>query len=75
MSQPKRPTATIPKRRNPLHDHPLLGKGGAHGKTRKAERRAERVRRSREWPVPSACMRALRTGYSVTSLEGPRLGR
>jgi hypothetical protein len=29
-----------PKRRNPLILHPMLKKGGAHGKTRKAERQA-----------------------------------
>lgn len=33
-----------PKRRNPLHDHPLLKKGGKHEKTRKAERRGEKVK-------------------------------
>ncbi len=31
---------THPKRRNPLALHPLLKKGGAHKKTRKAERLA-----------------------------------
>ena len=33
-----------PKRRNPLHDHPLLKKGGKHEKTRKAERRGQKVK-------------------------------
>lgn len=33
-----------PKRRNPLHDHPLMKKGGKHQKTRKAERRSEKVK-------------------------------
>lgn len=33
-----------PKRRNPLHDHPLMKKGGSHQKTRKAERRNEKVK-------------------------------
>ena len=36
-----------PKRRNPLHDHPLLKKGGTHNKTRKAERRNDHVKNSK----------------------------
>jgi hypothetical protein len=34
--------------RNPLHAHPLLRKHAIHAKSRKAERRAERVRTVRE---------------------------
>lgn len=38
------------KPRNLLHDHPLLKKGGAHGKGRKAERHAaKRELRSGQW--------------------------
>ncbi len=33
-----------PKRRNPLHDHPLMKKGGKHEKTRKAQRRSQKVK-------------------------------
>ncbi|MDX1496685.1 MAG: hypothetical protein R3352_03955 [Salinisphaeraceae bacterium] len=32
-----------PKRRNPMHDHPLLKKGGKHERTRKAERRQKKI--------------------------------
>jgi hypothetical protein len=40
--------------RNTFARHPLMKKGGAHGKTRKAERRAGKQELGREWPVPSA---------------------
>ena len=33
----------IPKPRNPVARSPLLGKGGAHGKTTSAKRRADAV--------------------------------
>ena len=33
----------MPKRRNPLARSPLLGKGGAHGKTTRAKRRAANI--------------------------------
>lgn len=36
-----------PRRRNPLHDHPLLKKGGKHEKPRKAERRKDKVKTGR----------------------------
>jgi hypothetical protein len=39
---------------NTFARHPLMKKGGAHGKTRKAERRAGKQELGREWPVPSA---------------------
>ena len=42
-----KPTAARP--RNLLHDHPLLRKGGIHGKSRKAERRDGKVALRREW--------------------------
>ena len=35
--------------RNLLHDHPLLRKGGSHGKTRKAHRREGKMDLRREW--------------------------
>lgn len=35
--------------RNPLHNHPLLRKGGIHKKTNKALRRKERVDTNKEW--------------------------
>lgn len=37
------------RRRNPLHNHPLLSKGGVHRKTNKALRRTEKVRVKKEW--------------------------
>lgn len=36
-------------RRNPLHNHPLLTKGGTHTKTGKALRRKEKVLMKKEW--------------------------
>ena len=33
----------VPKVRNPVARSPLLGKGGAHGKTTAAKRRAENI--------------------------------
>lgn len=39
---------TPPKRRNLLHDHPLLKKGGKHEKTRKAQRRQDKVSTSKK---------------------------
>jgi hypothetical protein len=44
--------------RNPLHAHPLLRKHAVHAKSRKAERRAERVRTVREPVDFSASIRA-----------------
>jgi hypothetical protein len=35
--------------RNPLHDHPMLGKGGVHKKTNKAIRRKEKIAVKKEW--------------------------
>ena len=36
-------------KRNPLHNHPLLFKGGMHRKTNKSRRREERVMLKKEW--------------------------
>ena len=36
-------------RRNPLHKHPLLRKGGTHKKTNKALRRKEKIVIKKEW--------------------------
>jgi hypothetical protein len=54
MRKPNRPkTGQVP--RNLLHGHPLLGKGQAHGKTRKAERRTHKIGLRRdEWGQHSA---------------------
>jgi hypothetical protein len=42
-----RPPA-LPKVRNPVARSPLLGKGGAHGKTNAAKRRAANVELARQ---------------------------
>ena len=39
----KHPPLHVPKPRNPVARSPLLGKGGAHGKTTAAKRRAANV--------------------------------
>lgn len=48
-----------PKPRNLLHDHPLLQKGGAHGKTRKASRRVAKMELRREWCPQSAVVESV----------------
>ncbi len=35
--------------RNPLHDHPLLSKGGAHQKASKAIRQRDKTSLKKEW--------------------------
>lgn len=35
--------------RNPLHNHPLLSKGGMHAKSNKAIRRKEHIAIKKEW--------------------------
>ena len=35
--------------RNPLHNHPLLKKGGVHKKSTKAIRQADKVKIKKEW--------------------------
>ena len=35
-------------RRNPLHNHPLLSKGGVHRKTNKAKRQQEKMKMKKE---------------------------
>ena len=44
----KHPPSPLPKVRTPVARSPLLGKGGAHGKTTAAKRRAARVALARE---------------------------
>lgn len=38
-----------PKQRNPFVQHLITKKQGVHGKTKKAERRRQRVALAREW--------------------------
>ncbi len=40
---------SITKVRNPLHDHPLLRKGGVHDKSKKTKRRCEKQKLRNEW--------------------------
>ncbi|MEO8305984.1 MAG: hypothetical protein ABI724_17885 [Betaproteobacteria bacterium] len=44
----------LPKVRNPVARSPLLGKGGAHGKTAAAKRRAANVALAKEVRDPEA---------------------
>lgn len=51
------------KPRNLLHDHPLLRKGGAHGKTKKAERRRDKHALRKAWfSLNTLCV--LREGHA-----------
>jgi hypothetical protein len=43
MKRARRPHAHVPKPRNPVARSPLLGKGGAHGKSTRAKRRQANV--------------------------------
>ena len=45
---------TPPKTRNPVARSPLLGKGGAHGKTTAAKRRAANVALAKQARDPDA---------------------
>lgn len=46
-----KPRSRIPKRRNPMHGHPLLRKGGAHEKSKSAQRHKVKVAlRKGQWP-------------------------
>jgi hypothetical protein len=47
----QRPPA-LPKMRNPVARSPLLGKGGPHGRTTAAKRRAAKVELARQVRVP-----------------------
>ena len=37
------------KMRNPMHDHPLMRKGGVHEKPYKAKRKDEKQKLKKEW--------------------------
>ena len=49
----KKAKAKVPGVRNRHATHPLLMKGGAHGKTRKAERKADKQALTKEWSPPT----------------------
>lgn len=44
----------VPKVRNPVARSPLLGKGGVHGKTTAAKRRAENIALAKQVRDPDA---------------------
>jgi len=44
----------VPKPRNPVARSPLLGKGGAHGKTTRAKRRQDKIAVARLARTPEA---------------------
>jgi len=39
----------VSKPRNPLHDHPLMRKGGVHEKSERSKRRTDKQKLKREW--------------------------
>ena len=50
-------------RRNPLHNHPLLFKGGVHRRTYKSIRRKENVKLKKEW-LPQSVFAKVHFGES-----------
>lgn len=40
---------TVLKKRNPLHNNPLMRKGGVHEKTKKTKRRLDKQKLRNEW--------------------------
>ena len=54
MATKKAKVASTGQVRNRYATHPLLKKGGAHAKTRKAERKADKQTLGREWPAQNA---------------------
>lgn len=57
MAKRKRPASV--KRRNPLHDAPQLRKCAAHGKTKKARRKQDKMTLRKEWCCPLGWYTAL----------------
>jgi hypothetical protein len=47
VKRAKQPALHVPKVRNPVARSPLLGKGGPHGKTTRAQRRQAKVELSK----------------------------
>ena len=54
MKRAKHRSLQPPKVRNPVARSPLLGKGGAHGRTTAAKRRAAKVALAKESRDPDA---------------------
>ncbi len=55
------------RRRNPLHNHPLLFKGGVHRKTNKSKRRIEKIKLRKE-RLPQNLFSQVYFGEDVLSL-------
>lgn len=51
------------RRRNPLHNHPLLFKGSMHRRTYKSKRRKENVKLKKEW-LPQSVFTKVHFGES-----------
>lgn len=50
----------IVKRRNPLHDHPLLKKGGVHQKSKTSQRQKIKVAlKKAQWPEQTILMKGM----------------
>ena len=64
----QKPSAPV-KRRNPLHDAPLLRKGGVHDKSNKARRQQDKAALRKEWCSPCVCL--LKTLFLVRNLLCP----
>lgn len=50
-------------KRNPMHDHPLLSKGGIHRKTNKSKRCLDKMKIKKEW-LPQNIFSAVYFGES-----------
>ena len=52
------------RNRNPLHNHPLLKKGGVHKKTNKAVRKHNKQSIKKEWAEPIVLQNIIRSAHS-----------
>ncbi len=52
------------RKRNLLHDHPLLSKGEVHQKSNKSKRRLEKVKMKKEW-LPQNIFKAVYSGEAI----------
>lgn len=55
--------AKVPMR-NPLHNHPLLRKGGVHRKTNKSMRSKDKVNMKKEW-LPQSVLQTVYFGEAT----------
>lgn len=54
-------------RRNPMHNHPLLAKGGMHRKTNKSKRSVVKLAIKKEW-LPQSIFLKVYFGESILNL-------